>query len=78
MIKKHPKWEPYVFEGLELMIDKAVEANNEYARYRKWLIQKEKEFVESQQKAMGTFTKKKEEAKTTKQPTMEKVYSSTE
>tara|TARA_B110000285_G_C14989863_1_gene545754 strand:+ start:692 stop:820 length:129 start_codon:yes stop_codon:yes gene_type:complete len=31
-------------------LNKEVESGNEYAKYRKWLIAKEKEFVESQGK----------------------------
>jgi hypothetical protein len=31
-------------------LNKEVESGNEYAKYRKWLIAKEKEFVESQAK----------------------------
>jgi hypothetical protein len=44
-VQKHPNWNPYAFETLELKISDEGEYNNEYAKYRKNLIEKEKEFV---------------------------------
>ena len=41
-------WQPYSFDFLELTMDKVEEKKNEYAKYRKWLIKKEKEYVEDQ------------------------------
>ena len=46
--KKHPMWQPYGFEALDFHVSEETEKDNEYAQYRKWLIQKEKEFVEEQ------------------------------
>lgn len=37
-IKVHPNWQPYAFEALELKLDPAEEEKNEYAKFRKWLI----------------------------------------
>ena len=45
-IKQHPMWQPYGFEHLQFHVPAESEDANEYATYRKWLIQKEKEFVE--------------------------------
>ena len=39
-------WQPYSFDFLELTMDKVEEEKNEYAKYRKWRIKKEKEYVE--------------------------------
>ena len=47
-IYNHPNWQPYAFECLELTNNLEEEEKNEYAKYRKWLIQKEKEFVSKQ------------------------------
>ena len=38
-IKVHPNWQPYAFEALELKLDTAEEEKNEYAKFRKWLIE---------------------------------------
>lgn len=45
MIKVHPNWQPYAFECVDLQLNKEQEAANEYAKYRRWLISKEKDFV---------------------------------
>ena len=47
-VKQHPLWQPYSFDFLELNLDKQEEEKNEYAKYRKWLIKKEKDYVEEQ------------------------------
>lgn len=44
-IKQHPNWQPTIYENLELYQTKEQEDKNEYAKFRKWLIEKEKEFV---------------------------------
>jgi hypothetical protein len=44
-IKEHPSWQPYAFECLECTMSSEAESYCEYAKYRKWLIQKEIEFV---------------------------------
>lgn len=49
-IKIHPNWQPYAFECVDLELNKEQEASNEYAKYRKWLISKEKDFVAKQLK----------------------------
>lgn len=58
-IKEHPNWQPYVFDCLEFSMSEENEGKNEYAKYRKWLIQKEKEFVEQQKKKLETMMSNK-------------------
>ena len=50
LIKVHPNWQPYAFDTVDLQLNKETESANEYAKYRKWLIAKEKEFVLEQEK----------------------------
>jgi hypothetical protein len=52
-IKAHPNWQPYAFDCVECSISPEKEAANEYAKYRKWLIQKEMEFVNTQKQKLG-------------------------
>lgn len=64
MIKKHPNWEPYAFAAMELEIDAKAEEKNEYAKFRKWLIDQEKKFVQKElEKQTKTEEVKKEETK---------------
>ena len=46
--KQHPNWDPEYFDMYEASYNTQEEVNNEYARYRKKLIQQEKEFVVKQ------------------------------
>ena len=46
-IKEHPQWQPYAFDTVECHLSMEKESTNEYAKYRKWLIQKERDFVAS-------------------------------
>ena len=52
-IKQHPNWQPYAFDCLDCSISPEKEEANEYAKYRKWLIQKEQDFVKSQKEKLG-------------------------
>lgn len=62
-IQKHPNWQPFAFEAIECKVDTEQEAKNEYAKYRQWLIAKEKDFVDKQQKKIqaGEVKRKEEE-----------------
>ena len=53
-IKQHPDWQPYAFDCMECAISPEKEEANEYAKYRKWLIQKEMEFVKGQKEKLGS------------------------
>ena len=67
-IKQHPNWQPYSFEAVECWPDTESEDKNEYAKFRKWLIKKEQDFVAKQIKKIqeGEVKKKTtEEVKTT-------------
>jgi len=44
-IKEHPNWNPYAFDSLEFQVSHESESKNEYAEYRRDLIEKEKAFV---------------------------------
>ena len=44
----HPNWQPYAFGALELEVDPAVVEKNEYAKFRTWLIDQEKKFVQKE------------------------------
>ena len=52
-INEHPNWLPYAFECLEFTSSEEQEKANEYASYRKWLIQKERDYVSAQAKKLG-------------------------
>ena len=45
-IKQHPNWSPYAFDILEFHVSYESDSKNEYAKYRKGLIEKEKKFVQ--------------------------------
>ena len=65
-VKSHPNWNPYAFDTLELSISKESEDKNEYATYRKLLIEKEKQFVQEYiKKTKGKEEVKQEETKDT-------------
>ena len=70
--KQHPAWEPYAFETIEFYVTPEQEEKSEYAKFRKWLIEKEKEFVQDQmkkneEKEKNPKDKKKEEKKESEQ-----------
>lgn len=44
-ITQHPQWEPYAFPELDFAMTKDQEQKSEYAKFRLWLIEKEKDFV---------------------------------
>ena len=52
-IKQHPDWQPYAFDCVECAIAPEKEEANEYAKYRKWLIKKEMDFVATQKEKIG-------------------------
>jgi hypothetical protein len=56
-IQKHPYWNPYAFDALELEVNKKSDEANDYGKYRRWLILKEKEFVDKQQKVSDKVRK---------------------
>lgn len=60
-INKHPNWQPYAFEAVDMAPNVQADAANEYAKYRRFLIQKEKEFVAKQSASSDKV--KAEEAK---------------
>jgi hypothetical protein len=76
-IQQHPNWQPYGFENIECKISDENESKNEYAKYRKWLILKEQEFVDNQQTEQQkqlkiSETKKLEEKKAEEKKVEEK------
>ena len=44
--KIHPGWDPYLYGHKELYMTLEDDLRNPYAKYRKWLIQREKDYVE--------------------------------
>lgn len=47
--KKHPKWDPYSYKHKEFFLTVEEEHGSQpYSMYRKWLIEREKDFVSSQ------------------------------
>jgi hypothetical protein len=46
--KKHPRWEPYEYKHYDFYLTKEEEHDSQpYSKYRRWLIEREKDFVES-------------------------------
>mmetsp|Transcript_1933 Transcript_1933/g.2783 ORF Transcript_1933/g.2783 Transcript_1933/m.2783 type:complete len:101 (+) Transcript_1933:1134-1436(+) len=62
-IQQHPNWQPYAFDFVEFTMTPEKEQANEYGKYRKWLIEKEKEFVEQQKDKIGRTSTITEEVK---------------
>lgn len=62
-IQQHPHWEPYAYSLSEISIAEEVQSKNEYCKFRRWIINREIEFVEKR-KGIIAPKPKKEETKT--------------